>query len=306
MTAVNPFFQLPATDVTQQYRMGASFIPQPEDIYWNVTDPDGTVLVCSEPPAWEGLTYVTPIDTVGGRDGGLTGPPSIAPRQLDMSAMIIGATPQLLRQKLAAIRRMLGPRKTVIWEQYDWGTGLTLAMETVATGSFAPDPPYGYQLGGEACTLAFSLLAGTPWKYVSGGAPESLFLNMPADTVSGYTFNYTFPYNFGATVNPGGSGIANNQGDIPAYPVFIITGPINTPMISNDTTGQSFYVNANVPSGVTIVIDSATGVVTPSQYRLLGDPWTLQPGANAVRWRQVTGSFNPAASLTLQWRSTLE
>lgn len=289
------------------YRMGASYSPDTvNDIWWNVVDSQGTIMVCGEPPGWEGVTWNTPVDTVGGVDGGYAGPSSLAPRQLDLNAMIIGGTPQLLRQKLAALRSLLGPRKQVIWEQYDWATAQRWALVCVPTGSFAPTPPYGSQWGGEACSLAFSLMAASVYKVLSGASPESLSLQLPVDVVSGRTYPKTYPFNYGATTSPGGQGIALNQGDANSYPVFTIVGPVQIPQITNDTTGSTFYVNATIPSGQTVVIDGQTGIVSPSNFRLIGDPWPLVPGQNNVRWRETAGSFDPAASLTIQWRSTKE
>jgi hypothetical protein len=310
--AINPYYGGLANHVVNNptlfgYRMGASFTPDPaNDFWWNVVDANGTITVCGEPPGWEGVTWVTPMDTAGGVDGGFAGPASIAPKQLDCNAVIIGGSPQLLRQKLAALRSLLGPRKQFIWEQYDWATGERWGLVCLPTGSFAPTPPSGSQWGGEVCSLAFSVVAASPFKLLSGGPPESLSLQLPVDTVSGRTYAKTYNFNYGATTSPGGQGIAVNQGDSDSWPVFIITGPVQVPQISNDTTSETFYLNANIASGVTVTIDGQTGVVNPANYRLIGDPWNLVPGQNNVRWRETAGSFDPAATLTIQWRSTKE
>lgn len=304
--ALNPYYQLPVIPTQQQYRMGSSFVPQPGDFIWNTTDSAGNITICAEPVGWESFLFITPIDTVGGHDGGLIGPSSVGPKQLDFSAMIIGSSAQQLRLKVAVLRALVGPRKVTIFEAFDPGTGLLLGVQCGPSGLFDVGPPFGRAAGGEACTVHFSLIAGQPWRFVSGGVAESLSLSMPVDVVSGFSFPITFPFNFGATTNPGGAGIANNQGNINAYPIFTVTGPIPMPFISDDTTGQSFLINATVPSGVTVTIDAQTGVVTPSNYRLLGSPFALAPGANAIRWRATTGTFNAAANLTLTWRSTME
>lgn len=311
-SVINPYYGALAPDVVANpnlfgYRMGASYLPDPvNDIWWNVVDTNGSIMVCGEPPGWEAVTFTTPVDTVGGVDGGYTGPSSLAPRQLDLNAMIVGGSPQLLRRKLAAIRSMLGPRKQLVWEQYDWATGQRWGLVCVPTGTFAPSPPYGSQWGGEACALAFSLLAGNPYKALSGGPPEQVSLQLPVDVVSGRTYAKTYPFNYGATTSPGGQGIATNQGDANAYPVFTIVGPVQVPQISDDTTGSVFYVNATIPAATVVTIDGQTGIVSPSNYRLIGDPWPLVPGQNNIRWRESGGGFNAAASLTLQWRSAKE
>lgn len=306
--ALNPYVIPPAAllaDPTRfGYRIGTSFSPSASDFWWNAQDAVGNYCLAGEPPGWEAVTYITPIDTAGGVDGGLVGPASLAPRQLDVSGVIVGSSPQQLRIKLAALRSLLAPRTSVVWEQYDWATSQRWAVVCVPTGVLQPTPPIGHQYGGEACSVAFSLLAGWPYKQLSGASPESITMAMPSDMVSGRTYAKHYNFNYGATTSPGGQSTAINQGDAYAYPVFSVAGPVNTPYISNDTLGQTFYLNAAVPFGVTVTIDSRTGVVTPGNYRLIGSPWKLAPGANNVRWRETSGGYDPRASLTIQWRST--
>lgn len=309
MTAavINPYFQLPPVGVNEQYRMGASFIADPDnDFWWNTTDGAGNLAFTEQPDGWDSLTFVAPLDQAGNRDGGLSGPPTVGARMLAVSgALLIGSSPANMRAQLAKLRSMLGPRKTVIWEQFDYMRGIRVALQCEASGDFSPSAPFGRTIGGEACTVSFSLQAGSPWKVASGGVPESLFLNLPVDSVSGFTFPLTFPFNFGATLNPGGQGTAINVGDEPAYPVALVTGPVNTPTISDDTTAQSYSFLDNIPSGVTVQVDHKTGVVTPGNFRLSGPPFPLEPGSNQIRWKAGSGSFNPTASLVLQWRSTM-
>jgi hypothetical protein len=305
--AVNPYVQLPAMGVNEQYRMGASFTPDPiNDFWWNVTDDSGNLAFTEQPDGWDSLTFVSPLDSAGNRDGGLSGPSTVSARMLAISgAILVGSSPAGLRGQIQRLRSMLGPRKTVVWEQFDYSRGIRVALECTASGDFAPTAPFGRSIGGEACTVSFTLQAGSPWKVASGGSPESLFLNLPVDAVSGFTFPLGFPFNFGATTNPGGQGVANNVGDEPAYPISLVTGPVAAPIISDDTTLQSFSFLDDIPSGTTVQVDHQTGVVTPGNFRLSGPPFALDPGANLIRWRAAAGSFNATASLVLQWRSTM-
>lgn len=307
MSAPNPYYVLPKIGTNEQYRMGTSFLPDPaNDFWWNTTDALGNIAFTAQPDGWDSLTFISPLDTAGNRDGGLAGPPTVGPRVLAISdAVLIGSSPANMRMLLSRLRSMLGPRKSVVWEQFDYARGIRVALSCMANGDFTPSAPFGRSLGGEACTVSFTLQAGSPWKVASGGGAEMLFLNLPVDEVSGFTFPLTFPFNFGATTNPGGEGVANNIGDEPAYPIALVTGPVNAPTISDDTTSQSYSFLDDIPAGTTVKVDHQTGVVTPSNFRLSGPTFPLMPGGNLIRWSAASGSFNPSASLVLQWRSTM-
>lgn len=306
MTAPNPYASLPAVEEEGQYRLGDDFALNDTDVWFNTTWDNGTHIVATEPDGWEGLEFITPVDTSGGRDGGLDGPSSVAPRQLAVNGSMVAPDNVTLRRNIAALRRRLGPRKRVVWEQYDWGQGQRLAMVCRASGDFRATPEMGYQLGGVFSRFQFTLIAANPvWK-LSSGAPQFVDIGLPVDTVTGRTYDKTYSYNYGLTTNPGGIGQAENTGDIEAYPLFEITGPVASPIIENQTTGRTYMVVGSIPSLQTVTIDSRSGVVTPGSYRLVGRPWVLAPGVNNIRWRASTGSFNPSANLRVIWRSTSE
>jgi hypothetical protein len=311
MTVPNPMatFVVPSTNV--QYRMGPLYVPDDVDVWWNTQLADGTFTVCAEPLGWEGLDYITPLDQVGGRDGALTGPPSIGPRVLDCVAMMVAPDPHTLRLNIARVRRILGPqsltgiRGLIVWEQYDFGANRRLALLTRPTGKFAPSAPFGHQEGGVACTMSFTLVAANPpWKYSSGLVDSAeVGLQNPA-LLGGRTYDKTYNFTYGVATNPGGEMVVNNTGTIDAYPVFQVTGPVPYPVIGNVTTGREFTINRNMPAGDVVTIDSRTGVVTPGTVRLIGRPFTLAPGLNTIKWRSAFGSYDPAARLRLEWRST--
>ena len=306
MTAPNPYASLPTVDTEGQYRLGDDFVTDSADIWINTTWADGTHIVAGEPDGWEGLEFITPMDTAGSRDGGLDGPQSVGPRTLPVKGAMVCPDAATLRRNIAALRRKLGPRKRVIWEQFDWGQGRRLAMICRASGDFRATPEMGYQLGGVAVQFQFTLMASNPpWK-LSSGSPDFVDIGLPVDTVSGRTYNKTYSYNYGASTNPGGIGQAENTGDLDAWPLFEITGPVASPILDNQTTGRTFMVSGTVPAAAVVTIDSRTGRVDPGSYRLVGRPWTLAPGINNIRWRASSGSFDPSANLRVIWRSTSE
>lgn len=306
MTAPNLNAHLPAIPTDGQYRLGDDFLTDADDVWFNTTWPDGTHLVAEEPEGWEGLEFITPVDTSGGRDGGLDGPQSIAPRILPVSGALVAPDAATARRAIATLRRKLGLRKRSVWEQYDWGQGRRLAMLCRPEGDFRATPLMGTERGGVASYFRFTLVAANPpWKMTTG-APDFVDIGLPVDVVSGRTYDKTYSYTYGATLNPGGIGQAVNSGDIDAWPLFEITGPVSSPVISNETTGRSFIVIGDIDAGDTVTIDSRTGRVTPANYRLVGRPWLLVPGTNNIRWRASSGSFDPSANLRVIWRSTSE
>lgn len=312
MTVPNPLGSFPVPPLAGRFRMGANFTEDPTDYWWNYQWPDGTYVACGEPAGWESITYITPLDEAGGRDGALSGPSSVAPRDLDMEALIVAPTAALLRQHLAHVRQVLGPqglpgpRQPVIWEQHDFGSGQRLALITRPTGRLRMSAVPGVTEGGLAAVVNFTLTASNPvWKYRSGVAETATMGLSDPSLVTGRTYDrtYSWTYGPGATAT-GGQMTVVNSGDLPAYPIFTVTGPVDFPVITNVTTGLGFAINRNMPAAEVVTIDSRTGVVTPASVRLAGRPWVLAPGANTIRWRSTSGTFYPAATLRLDWRST--
>jgi hypothetical protein len=302
--ALNIYAHLPEVPAEGQYRMGTDLIAGVDDVWFNTTLEDGTHIVAAEPDGWEGIDFILPLDQAGGRDGAMSGPQSVAPRVLPINGAMVAPDARTLRMRIAQMRRMLGPRTTVVWEQYDFGEGLRMGLVCRAEGKFFATPIMGHQRGGVATMFSFQLVASNPpWKLGTGSAQQAC-AGLPAGTVSGRTYNKTYNYNYGAFTNPGGYLIAENLGDIDAWPIYTVTGPVDYPVITNEATGEAFLINSVIGAGQTVTIDSRTGVVTPSNYRIVGRPFALHPDSNTIRWRATSGSFNPDAQLCVTWRPT--
>lgn len=296
-----------------QQRLGVDFLEQATDYWFNRNHPDGTV-VAAQLDGWEDLDFVTPLDTVGGRDGALSGPSSIGPNQGSVNALLQAPDAQVAARHIAAIKRILLPagrgaaRNPVVWEQYDHGAGKRLARLVRPTGRFRSYAPLGRVPGSEARVVEFGLVAANPpWKFSSGPMETTgNFGLLNPDLVGGRGYDQTYDWTYGGGgVNPGGEAVAINTGDRDAAPVFTVTGRVDYPIITNATTGQEFAVNAFLDIGQTVVIDmNRGGEVTPPDVRLAGRPWLLAPGANTIRWRSAAGTYRPTSMLRLDWRST--
>lgn len=311
MTVANPLASFPVPEVSEQYRMGPLFTESGVDYWWNTQHDDGTYTACSEPEGWESVDYNLPLDEVGGRDGAFTGPQSVAPRKLECQALIVSPTPQILRQHLAAIRRIFGPqglpgpRQPVIWEQHDYDSGERLALVTRPEGKLRFVVAEGPVPGGVATVISFTLVAANPpWKYHSGDVEFGEVGLLDPGLIQGRTYDKTFTYTYGAASAIGGEMQLFNSGNLSAWPTYYVTGAADFPIITNATTGQGFQINRNMIGGEQVVIDSRSGQVTPGGVRLIGRPFALAPGNNTIRWRTQSGAFNPAALLRMEWRST--
>lgn len=310
MTSPALLTSMPLTQLEARYRMGPLFTEDANDFWWNTHHDDGTITICAEPDGWESVTYVLPLDEVGGKDGAHTGPQSIGPKTLDCNTMVVAPNAQILRTKIQRLRRILGPqgvsgtRQPIIWEQHDWASGLRLALVTRPTGLFRPTILQGNSLGGNAASISFQLVAATPTKFQSGAAQSAETGLFNSGAASGRTYDKTYSFTYGPGGNPGGEMVVINNGDTLAWPTFFVTGPADLPIITNATTGREFQLVYSPAAGETVKINSSTGEITPGNLRLYGRPFPLVDGPNTIRFRTQSGAYNADARLRLEWRST--
>lgn len=123
-------------------------------------------------------------------------------------------------------------------------------------------------------------------------------------------FPFQFPIIFGASTSSV-SADAINYGDLPAYPVQInIYGPVNSPKITNSTTGEYIEVAVNlttVANNLSISYDKDSlrveldGVSVLNQVTDASTYWKLQPGSNVIT---LTGSsISNGSYATVDFRS---
>lgn len=298
----------PQPTLVGQVRLGRAYTEDATDYWWNRIYDDG-VQVAAEVTGWDSLDAITPLEQVGGRDGAQSGPPSFGPRMITLTALLTAPTPALRAEHFRRIRSLLvpagrnTPRLPIVLEMFDHGADRRLALAVRPLGRIHLDPVPGSAPGGEAGRIGLNFVApNPPWK-VSSGLVESAQVGLLDPTLlGGRTYDKSYDYTYGGSTSPGGELQALNSGDRDALPVFFVTGPADTAIIQNVTTGQSFAILGNIPAGDTVRVDART--ITPSSYRLFGRPFTLAPGLNTIRWRTITDAYDPAALLRLEWRST--
>jgi hypothetical protein len=127
-------------------------------------------------------------------------------------------------------------------------------------------------------------------------------------TVAGMGFPHDLPYGFGDVVDPETVNLVN-QGNRPTPVKFIVNGPVVTPDIVNETTGQTLRVNITLDVGEYLEIDTQYHTVllngSVNRRGLLEEPnwFFLQKGDNFIRLRAATaGSATMAAQYRHAWR----
>lgn len=126
------------------------------------------------------------------------------------------------------------------------------------------------------------------------GYPSKTASTQGADVTTGggaAAFPFAFPVIFGASTLSVTSS-ANNMGTIPAYPLSItVVGPINTPKITNVTTGEYIEIAENLASSSNVLVvtyDKDTLTVALDGDSVLGSVtdvstyFKLQPGINQI------------------------
>jgi len=126
------------------------------------------------------------------------------------------------------------------------------------------------------------------------GYPSKTASTQGTDVTTGggaAVFPFTFPVVFGASTVTVTS-TATNSGTIAAYPTsIVIVGPINTPKVTNQATGEYIEISENLASSsdiITITYDKDSLSVDLNGNSVLGSVtdastyFKIQPGANPI------------------------
>lgn len=144
-----------------------------------------------------------------------------------------------------------------------------------------------------------------PFSYSADEDSASTTLSV---TDEGLVFPVTFPVEFGPVSGGAGMFNAHNDGNAPAPWTATLTGPLEDPVIENQTLGISFGMTGEVEAGDTLYLDSKArtillnGTTNRSSMRAAGVRWfDLAPGDNSIRF--TAGGEPPYGDLTMTWRS---
>jgi phage-related protein len=106
----------------------------------------------------------------------------------------------------------------------------------------------------------------------------------------------------------GGSIVATNNGDVPAYPIITLNGPLTNPILQSDTLLRFLDLNYSITTGQTIVIDMKNRTIMAGNTPILsalvaGSNWFwLNPGANTLRL--LTSNSSDTGNAQIVFRDT--
>ena len=117
------------------------------------------------------------------------------------------------------------------------------------------------------------------------------------------TFPMTFPVAF---VGFTGSNVIVYGGSWPTYPTITITGPVQSPIITNVTTGQAIWFDYLVAVGETVVIDlvektAVSSVAGNLLGSVFGDFATFQLALGSNTFTVYGSGVSAATIITMSW-----
>lgn len=130
---------------------------------------------------------------------------------------------------------------------------------------------------------------------------------LAAPPTDGLPFPLVFDLKFGEGPR-GGRFVVTNEGDVAAWPVWEVTGPVVGPAITNQVTGQrlQFEPDFRVAEGQRLVVDTDARTVRLGGVNrndaLVNRQWFPIPAGGDVQVAFTARSYDPTASLTARWR----
>lgn len=127
-------------------------------------------------------------------------------------------------------------------------------------------------------------------------------------TTSGFAFPFSFPFSFGGSTAAADGGYIINSGNRPAPAVFTIQGPVDTPVIINDTTGDQLLFNIVLGSTDVLTVDLQYHTVklngTANRRNTLAVPnwFMLSVGTTYIRFHGNSGTGTLTITYRNAWR----
>lgn len=260
-------------------------------------DSDGVLVTCEKATGWGSPGSKSQGQSREGEHGNSPAPnPKLAQRVMTISGRI-NAPSRLLRQQTELrLQAALG------LDLFD----LTVVdgIELTVRGQRSGDVTIDDDTDTTSNWLA-EITCPDPRRY---GAAKDLTMNLPS-TSGGLRFPVRFPVRFTGSMTAGDAS-ATNDGNIDAPVKVTFTGPLTSPRLTNQTTGQWVQYNDTLATAddfvviylrnplVALLQDTAlrTGKVSTGG----GGTWGLKPGANQLGFRAGGGS----GTAYLEWSDT--
>lgn len=166
------------------------------------------------------------------------------------------------------------------------------------------DAKVEYRQRGVTSDFLIQLTAGDPLFYsTDGGDIQTAIVNLQAQT-GGYVTPYDLPVDWAAGATPS---TVLNSGNATVFPVIELHDEAHNPIITNETTGETFGLDISTADGDVIVIDMSNRTVTLNGSNIMGNRtddstwWGLTPGDNSIVLTSATSDDTVYAEL--QWRN---
>jgi hypothetical protein len=168
--------------------------------------------------------------------------------------------------------------------RYDWDTARRLGMTPIQLLMFAEDPR------------------------IYDSTLSSQLLSYGGDAGLGLAFPVGFNINFGGGATPGG-GTVSNSGNRNTPIIFVITGPVQNPILQNTTTGHTLGFTITLAAGETLTINTRdrtvylNGNINRRNTMTTVDWFDLVPGNNFIGYGGLSGTGS-TVSVTFRsaWR----
>lgn len=232
-------------------------------------------------------------------DGGVYRHSKKGIRTIDMPITVLGTDRSDVQTKLRRLGRLIQDTSGPTILQANYSDGETLELTAYYAGG--AESQWGTDAGLTWCRWVLTFQCPSP--YWESNITEEFTVSagitgrglLPQLTKLQLTSSQVF-----------GVITVDNDGDVPAYPIWTITGPISELEISNGTVGFSF--NSTVNAGEIIIVDTKLGTVVDTadvnRYSLLdaapklfriepGETSITVNGTNATTASQVKLSYSP-------------
>lgn len=162
----------------------------------------------------------------------------------------------------------------------------------------------GYALGADRVALKWT--ASDPRRYTTAATVAT---TAPPTAGSGFTWPITWPLSWG-TSGSGGTVYVTNGGDWNTPLVITVTGPLTTPAVYRQDTGDVLELNVTLAASDVVVIDTLADTLTlngsPAKNLLTDrsapvNSFLMPSGSTGLALRAAV--TNSSASMTAVWRS---
>jgi len=137
---------------------------------------------------------------------------------------------------------------------------------------------------------------------ITGATYVSKYENIPQWAEGGFSTTFDISATVGGTV------VVNNAGDTESFPTITLRGALESPTITNQTTGKSLTLSGlGLLTGETVVIDMKARTIKKGDGNAISFKtatsqfWGLQPGNNTIVFTDT--DFSETASATISHRS---